>query len=199
MKSGVILAGGRNVRMRSDKSTTLFNGKPLILHSYTVLKEVVDDILISVSKDRDLTDLKGIFTGDVRFVEDENPGLGPISGIYSSFKRAGGEHVAVAPCDSPYFKPNLYSKLFELVKGTDGAVPFVNGYWEPLHAVYDREAMLTAIEKAMAKGQHKTTDLFASMNVRKVDESVIREFDRNLLSFINLNTEKDMDNALNAP
>ncbi len=119
MKSGVILAGGKSTRMGIDKCTVLFCGKPLIFWSYKALRDVADEVIISVSKGRESSPLETFFGGNVKIVRDEKPDLGPLSGMLSSFKKAKGEYVILTPCDSPLIKSELYLKLFEMVNESD--------------------------------------------------------------------------------
>jgi len=46
--TGIILAGGRNKRMGSNKALTLLNGKPLIEWVLNAMREVTDNVIISV-------------------------------------------------------------------------------------------------------------------------------------------------------
>ncbi len=195
MKSGVILAGGKSTRMGIDKCTVLFCGKPLIYWPYAVLKDVADEVILSVSIYGEKLPYKIFFGGEIEVVRDEKPNLGPLSGMLSSFKEAKGEYVALAPCDSPLIKTELYMKLFEMAKGSDGAVPVVNGYWEPLHGVYKRETMIKAIEKVLSEGKSRPIDTYEYLNIRKLTQDKIKDFDSKLLSFININSFQDLAKA----
>ena len=95
MKSGVILAGGKSTRMGIDKCTVLFCGKPLIYWPYAVLKDVTDEVILSLSMYGEKLPFKMLFgEGEIGVVRDEKPNLGPLSGMLSSFKKAKGEYVA---------------------------------------------------------------------------------------------------------
>jgi molybdopterin-guanine dinucleotide biosynthesis protein A len=195
MRSGVILAGGRSTRMGIDKCTLLFQGKPLIYWPYILIKEIVDVIIISVAKGKDTGPLMRLLGDDVKFVEDEKPNMGPLSGIHSSFKEAKGEFVAVIPCDSPLVHEDLYTRLFEVAKGHDGAVPKVRSFYEPLHAVYKRSAMINAIEKVFAGGELRPKATYEFMEVVPLDEDEIKKFDPELHSFFNINSFSDIASA----
>lgn len=192
MRTGVILAGGRNERMGFDKCTISFNGQLLIQHTYQTLNKVTDEIIISISKTRNIKELGSLANENVIFIVDDNEFLGPLTGFRQSFLIAQSEYVAVAPCDSPFINPEIYKLLFELAEGHDAAVPKIGGHWEPLHAVYRKEATLTAIEKVFSKNQYKTTGIYEHMNVREITEEELRSLDPELKSFININTENDI-------
>ncbi|UCE75117.1 MAG: hypothetical protein JSV56_05280, partial [Methanomassiliicoccales archaeon] len=100
-----------------------------------------------------------------------------------------------APCDSPFIKRELYLKLFELAKGSDGAVPEIKGYWEPIHAVYRRDAMIDAIKKALAEGKTRPKDTYRYLKLTKLEETKIKSFDPELRSFVNINSLQDLAKA----
>lgn len=192
MNSGVILAGGKSSRMGVDKCGVLFCGKPLIFWSYTKIKDIVDEIIISIAEDKDTEPLARLLGEDIQFALDEKPNLGPLSGIYSSFKKAKGEYIAVIPCDSPLVKSKLYTKLFELALGYDGAVPIIGGYFEPLHGIYKRDTMLGAIEKVFDKGMARPKDTYEYLEIKGLHEKEIKTFDPELNSFFNINSFADL-------
>jgi molybdopterin-guanine dinucleotide biosynthesis protein A len=195
MRSGVILAGGKSSRMGIDKCTILFCGKPLIFWSYSNIKELVDEIILSVSKDKDTEPLIRLLGEDILFAEDEKPNIGPLSGLYSSIKKAKGDYIAVIPCDSPLVKIELYNRLFEIAKGSEGAVPKVGGYYEPLHGVYKRDAMLKAIEKVFEEGRKRPKDTYEYLDIIELTEEEIKTFDPDLHSFFNINSFADLASA----
>ncbi len=195
MRSAVILAGGKSNRMEFDKCVVPFHGKPLMFWSYSVLRDLAEDMLFSISTNRDEGPLQEFLGDDVTFVRDMEAGLGPLFGLSLSFKEARGEYVAVAPCDAPFIKTELYLRLFRLAEGADAAVPEINGYWEPLHAVYGRKAMLEAIEKAISEGGTRPKDTYKHLEVRKLTQEEVQAFDPGLLSFVNINTLENLENA----
>jgi molybdopterin-guanine dinucleotide biosynthesis protein A len=195
MKSAVILAGGKSTRMGIDKCTVLFHGKPLIYWPVNVLNEVTDEVIISVSMTKDVIPLKNFFKDEVSIIKDERSDSGPIEGILSTFKMAKGEYIALSPCDSPLLCKELYLRLFDLADGCDGAVPMVNGFWEPLHGVYKKETMISAIEKIIEKGENRPIDTYEYLNIKKLTQDEIMQFDPELASFVNINFLSDLQKA----
>ena len=183
--------------MGMDKCTVLFHGKPLIYWPYHSLVDIVDEMVLSVSSDRDVTPFQNLLGREYVLARDEEPDSGPIIGILSSFKKAKGEYVALAPCDSPLINKELYSRLFELSTGCDGAVPKVNGYWEPLYGVYRRESMISAIGKVLSEGKNRPIDAYKYLDIRELSEEMIMEFDPEFVSFLNINSFEQLLNASN--
>jgi molybdopterin-guanine dinucleotide biosynthesis protein A len=181
--------------MEFDKCTVLFHGKPMMFWSYSILKDLVQDVLLSISTDRDEGPLRKFVGDEVRFIRDEEAGLGPLHGMLLSFREARGDSVAVAPCDSPFIKPELYQGLFKLAEEGEAAVPEVNGYWEPLHAVYQRKAMVDAIEKVISEGGRRPKDTYRYLDVMKMSQEKVEQLDPKLESFVNINTLQNLENA----
>jgi molybdopterin-guanine dinucleotide biosynthesis protein A len=195
MKSAVVLAGGKSTRYGIDKALVQFRGKPLVMWVISALSDVVDEVILSISSEHDPSKFKELVGREVIIVKDEQPGLGPVSGLIPSISQASGEYVAVAPCDSPFIKTELYSLLFEKVQGYDGAVPFINNFWEPLHAVYRGKAYVQSLKKAQSQGKFRPVDTYSSLNIQKVTEEEVRNIDKELLSFFNINSIADHKKA----
>jgi molybdopterin-guanine dinucleotide biosynthesis protein A len=190
MRSGVVLAGGKSSRMKIDKGLILLKDKPLVLWTLERLSEIVDEIVVSVPKSPPF-DLLRIIGPEITIVKDEEIGLGPIEGMLLSFKKAKGDYVAVAPCDSPFIQTSLYELLFKEAEGRDGAIPVIRGYHEPLIAVYHRKNSITALNRILTAGNFKIIEAYPFLDLKFVDEATIKTVDSNLRSFININTTED--------
>jgi molybdopterin-guanine dinucleotide biosynthesis protein A len=195
MKSAVVLAGGKSTRYGIDKALVQFRGKPLVMWVFTALSEVADEVILSISPEHDPSKFKELVGHEVVIVKDAQPDLGPLSGLIPSFSEAKGEYVAVAPCDSPFIKPKLYTLLFEKIKDHDGAVPFINNFWEPLHAVYRRKTYVQSLKKAQSQGKFRPVDAYCSLKIQNVTEEEVRSIDKELLSFFNINSLEDHKKA----
>lgn len=191
MRSAVLLAGGKGARMGSEKCLVTLEGRPLALWVLDALASVTDEVIVSVSTSpsREVLDaLEGL-----KAVMDDVEGLGPLGGLRSALGAAGGEYVAVAPCDVPLVRPDVYEVLFREAEGRDGAVPVVGGYYEPLVAVYRREAFLKAAEKVMDGGGIRPVMTYEHMDVAFVPEEALKQADPGLESFLNVNTPGDLE------
>jgi len=195
MKSGIVLAGGKSQRFGKNKALVDLHGKPLIKWVIEALDCVVDEVLLSLSYASDLLEFREIVDEKVIIVKDIKPNLGPISGLLSSLKKVKGEYSAVAPCDSPFIRPELYTILFEKAKGYDGAVPFLNDYWEPLHAVYKRDTFLISLEKVLSLGKKRPVDTYQYLDIQKIRQKEVKVADPNLFTFFNINTKNDLAKA----
>ncbi len=195
MKSGIVLAGGKGSRLGADKGLMKFEGKPLLSWTLDAMKKIVDEIFLSVSSKADISKYQHFKDKTITFVTDMFSNMGPISGVYSAMKVSRSAYVAVAPCDSPFIRFELYDLLFKEAIGFDGAVPYINGYWEPLQGVYRRDALMEGIDRTLETGRRRIVDAYAHMDIRKVREDKIVTVDPKLSSFININTMKDLKRA----
>lgn len=192
MVSGVILAGGKSSRMKRDKAFIEFKGEKLINIVGKTFSEFCDEVIVSVAKNVNSKDYKKKINFNSIVVNDKEEGKGPLIGILSSFKVAKGEYIAISSCDSPFIKRQVYEFLMEKAKGKDGAVVKVKKGFEPLHAVYKRKEMINATEKVIKEKKASPINAFKFLNLVFVPEEEIRKIDKNLKTFININTEDDL-------
>jgi len=178
--------------MGEEKALIHFRGRPLVLWSMSVLDKVAQELIISVSPDPS-EGLMRTLGPTATIVKDESLGKGPIHGLQSSFRVANGEYVAVAPCDSPFIEAGLFDLLFSRADGMGGAVPLVNGYYEPLIAVYHRASFLEALETTIVGGKAKPVDTYPLMDLTFVDEQEILDAGLSLDSFVNFNKLDDLE------
>ena len=153
---GVVLAGGASTRMGQPKETILLDGEPLLQRQQRLLHEVgVRRVLLSMGKaDRagqaDQAPHAGLLpemTGEV--VYDSSGGGGPLAGIVAALLRIGRDPpdflyargILVIAVDMPRLQAGLLRELVDAAAPGVGAAPRVEGLWEPLAAVYPREAL----------------------------------------------------------
>ena len=67
---------------------------------------------------------------------------------------------------------------------------------EPLHAIYSKRCA-QVIERQIAEGDLKISNLLAHLDVTYLDESAMRPYDPELRSFYNLNTKEEWENLIN--
>ncbi len=134
---GVVLAGGRSIRMGEDKSQLVVDGIPLWERQARLLRAAaVQEVLVSGS-------LGGPWAGSgFRALEDVSPGIGPAAGIFSAIKGLQADFVVFLAVDMPLMDSGFLKELLEQAVGRGmGVVPRVNGRWEPLAAVYTRSVL----------------------------------------------------------
>ena len=190
--SGIVLAGGRSLRLGRNKSLVTISNKNLLELVISRISEISSDIIIVIAKEQDVSGLPD-FPG-VRIVNDLLPGKGPLGGIYTGLKTTSSRYNFVVASDMPFLNVPLMRSMIALADGADLVVPRVGHFVEPLHAVYSRNCQ-APITDMIQKNDLKLSNLFHRVNVRYVDAEEIERFDPHHLSFFNVNTEADLVKA----
>jgi molybdopterin-guanine dinucleotide biosynthesis protein A len=186
--TGIVLAGGENRRMGTDKSFLKVAGVPLIERVLRSVKAVFPDIII-VTNSPERYAAYGVKTvGDVLDIR------GPLTGIYSGLLQSPDEYNFVVACDMPFLNSRLLSYMAGLAAGHDIVVPSIGGQIEPLHAVY-RRRLITVMENELNHDRKRIRDIFGRAMVRYVTEEEIDRFDPARKSFKNLNTPQEYEEA----
>lgn len=188
--SAAVLAGGRSLRMGRDKALlTLEPGGPTFLQrTLDTVRAVADDVMV-IANDRPEYAKFG-----ARLVPDHYPGGAALGAIATALEAARSPRCLVVPCDLPLLNAGLLTWLAEFDDEADVVVPIVNGFVQPLHAIY-RDTCLEPIRLRLRLEQRQVVGFFPRVRVREVPETAIRAVDPDLLAFFNANTPEALDQA----
>ena len=186
--TGIILAGGKNLRMGKNKAFLEINGQRIIDRTKQLFVDLFDEVFLVANSPLDYLDL------NLRVVSDLFPGGGALGGIYSGLFHASHSHAFVAACDMPFLNKALISHLSTLSPGYDIVIPKMEDGWQPLHAVYSQKC-LPFMEDLLQKKNLKIIDFFPKVKKREVTTEEILPFDPQLVSFLNVNTPEDLARA----
>lgn len=176
--------------MGADKAFLPLAGRPMIEHVLRALRSVARRIIIVTNRaDAYLGYSDAEVTGDVF---DKR---GPLIGLYSGLLRSTDACNIVVACDMPFLNSRFLLYMASLAGDHEAVVPKVDGFVEPLHAVYKR-ALLPVIEDHIVRGQRQIRGVLAGTRVRYVTEEEVDRFDPRRRSFINLNTRKQYEEAI---
>jgi FdhD protein len=182
----VLIAGGKSSRFGEDKAFLDWNGEPLFQRQLKKLQALgPNQLWLSANGDQDYGELPN---GVIR-VDDDDEGLGPVGGLLNVFKRSEAERIVVLGVDLPLMEEGFLAKL---VDDDSGIVPKTQRYWEPLAAVYPREAMLAILESAMEQGNRKLQRLLDKAEQSGVTRAYAVSEGEGLL-FTNLNSREDLE------
>lgn len=187
--SGIILAGGRSQRMRTNKALMDFNKDLMINKVISGLGKSVSEIIIVTNEPAEYIDF------DAMLVTDLIPRHGPLSGIHAGLKAASFNFGFVVACDMPFLNPNLISYMIDQVAGYDAVVPRIGEYYQPLHALYSKKCV-PLIEERIKEGAFKVTSFYPDINIRYVDGDEISKFADINKVFFNINDRDDLAKAL---
>jgi molybdenum cofactor guanylyltransferase len=183
-----ILAGGRSSRMGTDKAFVRVLGRPLIEEILSQSAGLGTESLIITNQPAEYTYLGVPLFGDVL------PDKGPLGGLYAALHSATQPHVLCIACDMPFVVRPLLAYLISLIPEGEAIVPRLDGEAEPFRAIYSR-ACLAPIRAALDAGRMRMISFFPDVRVRFVDEAEIDRFDPQHLSFFNVNTPEDLEQA----
>ena len=184
--TGIILSGGENRRMATNKAFLKIGGEFLIERILQVFKGLFNEIII-------VTNTPELYISyDVILVDDLIKKRGPIAGLYSGLLNSRNNYNFVVACDMPFLNRSLISFMMGFIKGNDIVVTRYNGLVEPLHAIYSKSC-LPVIESCLNKNDSGLRDLLGVCKVRYIEENEISKIDPEMRSFININTPDDLN------
>jgi len=181
--TGIILAGGKNKRMGVNKAFLNICGKRIIDNTLSIYRRIFSEIIIVTNNPEDYS-----YSG-VKLIKDIIPGKGSLGGLYTGLVEAKNQYCFVSACDMPFINENLIVYIMSF-NGYDIVVPWVEGNYEPLFALYSRDC-LRIIERQFDEQNYKISDLFSKVKIKKISVEELKLFDYELRSLININTPKD--------
>ena len=147
---GVILTGGKSLRMGLNKAFLNIQGQPMVVRSAAHLAAVTDEILIS-SNDPAPYEVLGL-----PVIPDLYPGQGPLAGLHAAMAHTRRSLVLLLACDLPRIHSGMLARLIHGAPGFDAVVPrTTDERVHPLCAVYRRtcfkhiEANLVCLKNKM--------------------------------------------------
>jgi molybdopterin-guanine dinucleotide biosynthesis protein A len=197
VNTAVILAGGFSERFGQDKGLVRLMGKPLILHVFDRACDIVEEVAVVVSSQRQRKAYLPLFPKKTRILADIKDSQSPLVGALTGFANSEGDYSILLPCDTPFISGKVMKLLFKTSQGMDAVIPrWPNGYVEPLQAVYRIGSALTAAEEAIDKRETRLMAMISRLKrVRYISTEAIKELDPSLITFFNVNTKADLGEA----
>ncbi|MBK6967439.1 MAG: molybdenum cofactor guanylyltransferase [Bacteroidales bacterium] len=187
--TGIVLAGGKSLRMGTDKGLMSFRGKPLVQYSIDLLGLFCDRILISSNN-------QAYSAFGYEIVPDQMEGAGPMAGISACLSNSKTEFNLVLSCDMPLADRVIFQTLIDLSVGYSFVVPVDSfGRIEPLCAIYKTDS-LKIMQKLLASQSYRMTELFRYAPARMVAPEEY-PLPYNGKWFMNVNTISDFEIAGN--
>lgn len=186
--STVLLAGGKSRRMGEDKATILFRNVPLWKIQLDLLRKLQpQELLVSAQIDPHWRPV------DVQFVADEEPSHGPLSGIAAALSQIKTQHLLALAIDLPFMTENYLRDLCKRTRPNCGVVPVIEDRFEPLTAIYPREACLDFLA-ALSGNDFSLQSVVRNLIVgRKLQP--VHVFEEEKVFFCNLNKPADLKSS----
>jgi molybdopterin-guanine dinucleotide biosynthesis protein A len=150
--SAAVLAGGRSIRMGTDKAFLRAGNSLLIERQLYCLRESgAAELLISGRVEIDYSRFA------VRVVHDEQPHAGPLAGVAAALKASSSQLVLVLAVDMPRMTPEMIGKIISRCNEAVGCVPFDSHGFQPLGAAYPI-SLLPIAEHLLCTGRYSMQD-----------------------------------------
>ncbi len=184
--SAVLLAGGKSERMGQDKALLPLPGSGLLLwqRQLRVLEELEPREIFWSGPER-----PGM-PENVHVVPDMVRSGGPLAGVCACLRLATTDLVVVLAVDLPRMDTSYLQKLARRCTPVCGAVPQLDGDFEPLAAVYP--AMLRELaDDRLHQGRYAMQE-FVREAVRRELMETVPVCDEDAAKFTNLNSPEDL-------
>jgi molybdopterin-guanine dinucleotide biosynthesis protein A len=174
--------------MGQDKAAVILNGRTLLEHALTALREVCRDVAILGKYE--------LYSALAPVYEDIFPGCGPLGGIHAALRNSQTQFNLIIGVDTPFLAPGLLAYLAQRAIATGAVVttPEIDDYTQPLCTVYSLD-FLDIAEHALRLGNYKIVPLFPRDRTLVIKESELKRFAFPADMFENLNTPEDLARA----
>ena len=168
----IVAAGGKSTRMGQDKRFLPLDGEPLLARTLRKGRAAGfhSIVLAAEGAQEELTTLAAEY--GAMLVTDEIPAQGPAAAIAAGLSAAETEWSLVLSGDMPFYDFELVRTLLPYADGdTQVILPTLSGYWQPLAALYQRDAG-AVFATAIARGDRKLGIILRELTVREVPLTV---------------------------
>ena len=187
---GLVLVGGRSIRMGRDKALISYNGTQTQLERSTaLLKAVCQEVFVSQRKDQayEIQNFANVIYDSVKEVK------GPLCGILSAMYNHPSVNWLVIACDLPNLDDNVLRKLVrEFESESPQLIAYKSSYDglpEPLCAIYPSECARELLTHSRKFKTYCPRKILMAMNARLVEQD-------NPTSLNNVNTTSEYDDSI---
>lgn len=184
--TGLILTGGKNSRMGTNKAFLKIDGVRLIDRTLNIYRQLFAEIIL-VTNDP----LSYLEFPETAVVTDIYKDKGPLGGLYTGLYYTKTERAFACPCDMPFLNRDFILHMIGLSDKYDVVVPEVAEGYQSLHAIYSRNC-LPSIKRLLLADKLKVTGFYRDMRVLTVGEEETKPFNRDGRLFHNINTPDDI-------
>lgn len=181
--TGVILVGGKSLRMGQDKAFLKLSGRPLLDPVLDLFRSRFSRLLLA-------GDRAERFNGyGLPIVPDIYPGSS-LGGVHAGLSAAETEKIFVAPCDLPFPNSALLDYLCGMAEACDVVVSVSPQGYEPLFALYSKSC-LEPIHELLERKEFRIIDLFPMVITRFIQGDELASIAGIEKAFVNINTPEE--------
>ncbi len=189
--TAAILAGGKSSRMGTDKAFVELGGIPVIDHVLARITQAAPNETILISNKSEQYAGLGL-----PIYNDILPDKAALGGIYTALTYSRYPYTLIVACDMPFVSLELLRYMVQLADGDqfDVIVPRVDGFPQGTHAIYSK-ACREFIQSQLNTGRLNIIGFYPQVRVRYLDEPEYKHLDPQGLSFFNMNTPEELEEA----
>lgn len=185
-----ILAGGKGRRLGGvEKGILKVGGKRIIEY---ILESLEDFEKVIVCRDEDQSKLYSKFDSTIT---DILKGMGPLGGIHAALSHFN-DNVLVVSTDMPFLNRKVCKVLYEECRNANAVIPmWEDGKFEPTLATYSTKVK-PEIERCYRLKERRVIKAIERLDgVKYYPIEKFRKYDKELLTFMNINTPQDLEKA----
>lgn len=165
--TGIVLCGGKSVRMGKDKAFLMYHQKPQYAHVADQLAAYCKQVFISCNEQQ-----KAAISTNYQYIQDSATyaSSGPIAGVLSAFENAQQSSLLVIGCDYPHL---ALSDMLALVENRNKEYDVVcyhnaeSGFDEPLLAIYEKQCA-PLLQEYYNSGQTSLRHFLATVRTKRL-------------------------------
>ena len=184
--TGIILSGGKNIRMGVNKAFLQIGQRTIIERTAELFNQLFEQVILVTNDPLDYSHL------NLEIAVDLFPKGGALIGIYTGLFYASHSPCFIAACDMPFLNPAVIDYLVNAGKNYEVVIPALDDGYHPLHALYSKRC-ITQIERLIGENDFKITDFFSKVRVREIIPAEVRPLNPVMDSFLNINTPEDLE------
>ncbi|MFA4915970.1 MAG: molybdenum cofactor guanylyltransferase [Syntrophales bacterium] len=184
--TGIILAGGKSSRMKTNKAFLEIENERLIDMTVKIFREIFREVILVTNSPL------AYLNQNVQIVTDIFKDKGALGGIYTGLFYASYGQAFVSACDMPFLNSSFIEYMVEHIGYYDIIVPDSADGLQPLHAIYAKSC-LPSIKKLITSDKLKVTGFYKGLKIFNISEEIIKAFDPDGRMFFNVNSKEDLE------
>ena len=176
--------------MGEDKRYLVVGEETLLERGLDVVRSVFQEVLVVIAQD------SAPLSIDAKVVRDLVPESGSLGGLYTGLMQAATPWIFVVACDMPFLNQAVIAQFTSRKANADIVMAKLAARLHPMHALYGKRC-LPVLEQMIRARQLKIQELVshASLRVQYVTEIDLLTTDPSGRSFLNVNTQADLESA----
>lgn len=146
--TGIVLSGGKSVRMGTNKSLLKIGGETIIERTVSLMKQNFDSVILITNSPLEYEFLK------TPLFEDTVKGRGPLSGIHAGLANSKTEKNFIISCDMPLVDSAVIKFIVEYPSEEMITISRADGFIQQLCGLYSKK-VIPFIEEIFEKTDYE--------------------------------------------